>query len=204
MIRNLLFDYGKVLYEIDIQRMLDQFAAMRDGAEVAYSMEGQHEVFSLLEIGEVDAPTFAAGLKEAYQLNGSQSEILDAWNSLLVGVIPGRLELIRRCKERYDVALLSNTNAFHHKAFWPESEPLLREFSRCFFSFEMGMRKPDKEIYHAVLEEMNWKPGETLFIDDSGINIESAKEVGIQTLRYESEADMEHFEKAFMSTSIQP
>jgi len=54
-------------------------------------------------------------------------------------------------------------------------------FEKVYFSFEVGMRKPDEAIFRFVLEENNLNPSTTLFVDDNLENIESAKKVGLQT-----------------------
>jgi putative hydrolase of the HAD superfamily len=54
-------------------------------------------------------------------------------------------------------------------------------FEKVYLSYEMGMRKPDAEIFESVVSENNLVPAETLFIDDSLQHIEAAKKLGIQT-----------------------
>ena len=90
--------------------------------------------------------------------------------------------------------LLSNTNKIHYDdytsvVFTRENgieglEPL---FEKTYLSHEMGLRKPNPEIFNVVLNENNLVAEETLFIDDSPQHIASAKTLGIVTYHLENE-----------------
>ncbi len=192
-VKNLLFDLGGVLYSIDLNRMFEAFKPLaRSGHDpVLYTKDKQHDIFYQLDRGDVEADGFAEGLKDAYQLDGSNEQILDAWNALLIGVIPGRAEALSQLKDNYGIALLSNTNQFHRDVFGPQCEPLFQHMDKMFFSYEMGMRKPELEIFISVLGDMEWVPEETLFIDDTKANIEAADMLGIQTFWMEKETDFD-------------
>jgi len=192
-VRNLLFDLGGVIYGIDINRMMDALNPMlKPGQEqVKFTKDAQHDLFYQMDRGEIPAEDFASQLAEAYQLEGSPEQILDAWNALLVGVLPGREEGFATLSQRYNMALLSNTNFFHREVFEPQCQAIFQHLDRLFFSCDMGLRKPDPEIFRVTLGEMAWNPAETLFIDDSISNIESAAALGIQTFWMEKETDFE-------------
>src|SRR5690606_36888530 len=87
----------------------------------------------------------------------------------------------------YDLVLLSNTNDIHEAAF----TKLLQEnnniqlshfFDKVYFSHRIGLRKPDAAVFEKVLTDNQFRASETLFIDDSPQHIESAKNLGIQTV----------------------
>ncbi|MEO0472693.1 MAG: HAD family phosphatase [Bacteroidota bacterium] len=182
-IQNLLIDLGDVLYAIDLQKSIDAWQAMvPDGEAVNYAKNDQHGLFSLLDKGQIEIEDFASQLRDHYHLQGEIPEIIRAWEALLIGLIPGRLELILQLKEKgYQLALLSNTNEHHFHCYVDECRDLFNQLDYLFLSFEMGMRKPDAEIYETALQEAGWKASETLFFDDSLSNIEGAKAIGLQT-----------------------
>lgn len=192
-VSNLLFDLGGVLFSLDIQRMFDAFDNIKKPGSpgVAYTKNQQHEVFYKLDRGHIDENEFAQGLIEAYGLAGTKEQVLDAWNALLIGVIPGRAEALQELSTRFELALLSNTNEFHRRYFEPQCREIFAPMKRLFYSYEMGLRKPDAAIYEKVLEEMNWKAEETLFIDDTEVNVSAAREVGMQAFWMEQETDFE-------------
>lgn len=82
--------------------------------------------------------------------------------------------------------LLSNTNALHV----PHFERLLKEqagipgmhhlFDKVYYSYVLGMRKPDREIYEHVIRDSGIDPAETLFIDDLKENTDAARELGFR------------------------
>jgi putative hydrolase of the HAD superfamily len=86
----------------------------------------------------------------------------------------------------YRVFLLSNTNIIHRKAFNKIFQSQFKEgtldefFDRAYFSYEIGLRKPDAEAYEFVLQENNLSASRTLFIDDSLPNIEAAEKAGMK------------------------
>jgi len=97
-----------------------------------------------------------------------------------------RLELIKALKSKYRIYLLSNTNSIHIDAFkkqlgivkWQEFSDL---FDKMYLSHEVGMRKPNAEIFEHILAEQKLKAEEVFFIDDSPQHIEGAKKIGIQS-----------------------
>lgn len=97
-----------------------------------------------------------------------------------------RIEMLQQIKCNYRLFLLSNTNEIHHASFHDNivknyKKDIFSEiFERTYYSFEMGIKKPDKRIFEKVLTENCLKPEETLFIDDSYKHIAAAKELGIK------------------------
>ena len=184
-IKNLLIDLGGVLYAIDYSRIE---SGMRDiqnptkSLSVQYSKSFQDELFSQFERGEISPEVFYQGMKDKFGLEASQGKFEEVWNSMLFGLIPGRLELIQSLKPNYRLFLLSNTNVVHYNHLIAECQEIFEQFNHCYFSFQMGLRKPSGEIFNRVLQEQQLEPSETLFIEDSPQHIETANRLGIQTL----------------------
>lgn len=191
-IRNLLIDLGDVLYAINPQHTQKRWQAMASQSDgVDFTKEQQHELFSKLDKGEIEIEDLADGLIDSYKLQAPREEVILAWKELLTGVIPGRIEAIQKLSKQYQLALLSNTNAYHYSVFKDECEPIFSMLDHVFLSFEMGMRKPDAEIYETALETAGWKAAETLFLDDSRPNIAGAAAIGIQTWHVAEYADFD-------------
>ncbi len=89
---------------------------------------------------------------------------------------------------RKDHLLLSNTNHIHLDAFnkiyytGSRNKPFEKFFDKIYYSCEIGLRKPNADIYEFVLKENDLEAAKTLFIDDSVQNIEAANAVGLQTI----------------------
>jgi putative hydrolase of the HAD superfamily len=81
---------------------------------------------------------------------------------------------------------LSNTSSIHAERFTkvslgPLGQNLFSLFNQVYYSFEMGLVKPDPIIYHRVLTEQGFSPSQVLFFDDNLANINSAKSIGIDS-----------------------
>ena len=79
-------------------------------------------------------------------------------------------------------ACLSNTNELH----WNEQQDAaaVRElFVRRFLSHEIGLVKPDREIFDHVVTALGCRSSEILFLDDNLLNVQGAEGVGLDAHR---------------------
>lgn len=189
-IRNIIFDLGDVIINIDVPRAAQSFASLvgRDAMEVS-DLFREGELFRRFETGHMDAAGFRSYVRELLGNPSWEDEIVDtAWNSLLLDIPAERIALIKELGKRYRLFLLSNTSCIHieavnrilHEATGVEKLDDL--FERLFLSYEMGVMKPHPEIYEQVLKEAGLSAHETLFLDDNADNIRGADAVGIQTI----------------------
>ena len=80
------------------------------------------------------------------------------------------------------VAVLSNTNKVHWDA-GAGQWPLVGMFDHAFLSFEVGMVKPDREIFEHVVADLRVEPAQVLFLDDNRLNVDEARAAGLQAAR---------------------
>ena len=131
---------------------------------------------------------FIASLQKMAGSSLGTDVIQKAWNALLIRFPAERIELLKKLRQKYRLFLLSNTNAIHVVEFQKiysntfQNGSLVDLFDKVYYSNEIGMRKPNAEIYEFVLKDSQLLPEETLFIDDSLPNVEGAKQVGIQAI----------------------
>lgn len=185
MIKNIIFDLGGVLYEIDYEATEKAFASLSRAENIAqmrYSRSFQPEIITQYEIGKITESEFINGLRAEYQFTASDSEILAAWNAILVNIFPNREELVARFAQNYTIALLSNTNYSHITAITEETQNLFAPMKKTFFSHVLNDRKPNVSIFETVCKELDIPPEESLFIDDSPQHIEGARQAGLHTL----------------------
>jgi HAD superfamily hydrolase (TIGR01509 family) len=188
-IKNIIFDLGGVIINIDYQKTIDEFRKLStEGNIIEFNQKNQSEVFDELETGRISNHDFREKLREHYHLNATDQQIDDAWNAMLLDIPQERIDLLRKLRKDHKLFLLSNTNAIHLIAFNKIVEdsfgmPALDElFDKCYYSHLAGDRKPNGQIFERILQENGLKKEETLFIDDSIQHIEAADQVGIQTL----------------------
>lgn len=184
MIKNIIFDLGGVIYELDFQRFNHNFSLLQKKSppHQIYSRLKQPPVFSDYERGTIDTATFCRRVREELGLVATDETIVEAWNSLLVGLFPGRKELLEKLASQFRLALLSNINPLHLDHIKSECREIFQLFEHCFFSCQLGTRKPELTIFNLVLHQMEFHPQETLFLDDSPPNIEAAMSLGIKSI----------------------
>lgn len=185
-IKVILFDFGGVFYNIDYYAATRELSKFSLNPALFENMPFL-KVFDLpadYEQGLFNDTEFRNFLREKYLLNCDDDDIDKAWNSMLLGLKPESISFLKKINEKYRTALLSNTNNIHLKYFDNESVELLNLFEKVFFSFQIGLRKPDKEIYLFAAEKLNVKTEEILFIDDSEINIKGAESVGMNIIHF--------------------
>ena len=188
-IKNLIFDLGNVLYDIDFKKMNAAFASIGiEGMDKHFTLNKSHQLFLDLEMGFVNEQKFYEGVRALVNLPLTNEQIQFAWNALLMGFRKNSIDWIKQNNSKYNIFLYSNTNQIHHDYFIAEFEnkvanyPFVSLFKKPYYSHEMGMRKPDPASFSYILEKEGLAPAETLFIDDNEPNILAAASVGLQVL----------------------
>ena len=183
-IRNIIFDLGGVILNIDYHRTTQSFIDLGiTNFNELYSQFHADRFFEDFEKGMVEEATFIQKLK-SHVPAVSEKDILTSWNAMLLDFPARRINFLMKLKSKYRTFLLSNTNVIHHRAFQNillDTTGTLNEcFEKAYYSHELGLRKPDKEIFQLVLAENKLLPEETLFFDDTLANIDTARLLKLQ------------------------
>lgn len=200
-IKNIVFDLGGVLINLDFERALKAFQkAGFDDIESQLQSFNREGIFDQFELGEISEDEFRSAIRKQAKVSLTDQEIDDMWNLILVDIPREKLELILDLRGKYMVYLLSNTNKTHwdytcQNAFNYHGFRANDYFEKTFLSFEMHLAKPDKAIFEKMLEDANLLPEETLFIDDSEANCKVASELGIHTHHYHIGDDLKEIFK---------
>lgn len=187
-VKNLIFDLGNVLYDIDFDIMYAQFDQLGiPNFENHFTLNKSDQLFFDLEKGLINELEFCEGFNRLYQLSLSHDQIITAWNSLLIGFRKESMEWVKANQEQYPTFLFSNTNQIHYDYFVPQfSKEIGGDFEQLFktpyYSHKMGMRKPDPASFQSILDQEGLNAAETLFIDDNEPNVVAAASVGLQVL----------------------
>lgn len=197
-IKNIIFDLGDVIINIDVPRAAQSFATLSglDLKEVLDIFQ-QNELFRQFETGRLDATAFRGYVRQILRNEGWADGDLDkAWNSLLLDIPPQRIEMLQKLAKKYRLFLLSNTSSIHIakvNEILHETSGVARLddlFEKIYLSYEMGIMKPDTEIYERVLEDAGLVAEETLFLDDNADNIAAAGTLGIKTIHVQKPLTM--------------
>ena len=185
--KNIVFDLGNVIVDLDIPLAQQKFETL-----LGYSFmnaEGDDlETFLSFETGKISEAIFLNFFIKKAGGNTQARDVLDAWNSMLVGIPAERLEMLLQLRKQYRTFFLSNTNPSHLR--WVSNylrnhhaSAQLEDFvEKAYYSNELGLRKPDLGIFQTLLEQEQLIPNETLFFDDMLENIEAAKSLNIQAV----------------------
>jgi putative hydrolase of the HAD superfamily len=185
MIKNIIFDLGGVILNLDQERTIRAFKKL--GADLD-EMNANSAVFKDFETGKVSADDFIHYIKSEMKGNIETHQIITAWNAMLLDLPKQRVELINSLKSNYRILLFSNTNTIHMDEIYRYTAEHLGKgiftslFDKIYLSYEMGLRKPNPDSFHALMQDAGLKGFETVFIDDSKINIKGAQEAGLHTI----------------------
>jgi len=188
-VKNIIFDLGGVLFNIDFKKTEAAFVAL--GVENFSEMFTQHhsnDLFIQLETGAISPDEFYDAFRRETNTNLSNEQIKIAWNGMLVSFTKERIDWLRKIKDRYNIFLFSNTNQIHYDEIMAlfkrdvGTDDFNELFIKPYYSHEMRLRKPYFDSFQHIIDEQKLKIEETLFIDDTIKNIESANALGLQTI----------------------
>lgn len=200
-IKNIIFDYGNVIFMIDFLRTQHSFTELGiNNVETFFGHAGHDSLFNDFEKGDINAAEFRNGIRRITGKSSLSDEQIDnTWNSLLIGVPPINHTILLEAKKKYRTFLLSNINEIHldyiskylRNEYQIDSNDLF--FEKVYYSHLIRKRKPDNEIFEYVLKDSRLDVAETLFIDDSPQHLKTAEAMGFNTFLMTKEDSLEKF-----------
>ncbi len=184
----LLFDLGGVLTDFagfeEMRRLLPEVS---DRSEIRDRWIHSESV-QLFERGDITPEMFARRLVEEFHLELSAEEFLREFVSWARGPYPGALSLLRRLKNTHRIACLSNSNELHTPIHRASIHPHVDSF---YFSDEIGLVKPDREIFDHVIRDLAVSPRRIAFFDDTMVNVEAAENTGLTAFSVDGIVELE-------------
>jgi putative hydrolase of the HAD superfamily len=179
----LLFDLGGVVIDIDVNRIFARWAE-HAGCDLAHvtarvRLDGDYHRY---ERGEIGVREFFESVRTALGFNLSDDQLLDGWNAIFVGEMPGIAAMLDSAKRARPLYAFSNTNGAHVDCFSQRFSGVLTHFRHVFISSAIGLRKPDPAAFEHVVREIGVPAQRILFFDDVAENIAGAKAMGLQTV----------------------
>lgn len=200
MIDTIIFDFGDIFINLDKQATIS-------GLQKLGLKEWSPELDRLnllFETGDISHDDFLTGFQKEIP-NAAIEEILEAWNAILADFPLYRLEFLQMLSKKYRLFLLSNTDSIHIETFENKTGiSFYSDFYQCFekvyFSFEIGMRKPNTEVFQYLINKHELSPKRTLFVDDKKENTDSAAALGfhVWNLQVGQEDVVDLFEKKLL------
>lgn len=196
-IRNLIFDWGNVLIDVT----MTDFKEACQEAGIKFTDEevnSTHKAVFFLdfELGKITEKDFRNEIRKRSVSPLKDNEIDLIWNRMLGSIPEKKLNFLFKIKNQYKLYLLSNTNSIHwntfSKSFFKYKDyNLLDSFSGFYLSYQQQCAKPDPGIFEKAIRESKIDINETLFIDDSKKNCETAQTLGMKVLNYLPTDDLE-------------
>jgi glucose-1-phosphatase len=201
-IKNIIFDLGAVLFNLDFGRTEAAFAALlgqKAGQKQLYQQLIQEKFLEKFETGHVTEEEFIQKMQKLNPNPVNAAQICTAWSAMLLDLPKERLDLLEKIKSRgYNLFLLSNINVVHLRDFYEtiaqthQMKPADFDgiFKQVFYSHLIQHRKPAVFTYEFVLQQANILASETVFIDDNADNIKGAQQAGLFTYLHPANGDL--------------
>ena len=176
----LLFDLGRVVLDLDFEKVMSIWAAHARCAPSDFA--GRFVVddnYRHHETGRIDDAAFFESLRASLGIGISDAQFLEGWNAIFAGEMPGIAPLLARAATRLPLYAFSNTNPPHVEHFSKTYADVLGHFRQIFLSSTIGLRKPDAAAYDYVVRAIGAPASRIVFFDDNADNIEGARLQGL-------------------------
>jgi putative hydrolase of the HAD superfamily len=195
--KNILFDLGGVILDLNVNGTLESFLNLGFPRELLSYPENFHtDIFFKYETGKVTTAEFRDSIRAYAGVEFTDEDFDAAWCTMLARVPKKRTMLLQDLAKEYDLYMLSNTSELHIEKFsrmFAEvaGVPLEKVFTKCFYSHETGLHKPDEAAFEHVLKTAGIRANETLFLDDNIHNVKSAQSLGFNVIHISENLKME-------------
>jgi putative hydrolase of the HAD superfamily len=182
------FDIGNVLLFFSNRKACAQIGALTDtDAEAVWAHLFESGLAWQAERGEIDSQQLYAAICAGVRRQPTFAELAFAASDIFQVNSTIKPIVANLHAAGYRLGLLSNTNQLHWDFFTDGRYVMLPE---CFevhaLSFRIQAMKPEPKIYEAAAELAGVAPHEIFFVDDMPVNVEGAREAGIDAVQYHS------------------
>lgn len=186
MIKNVVFDIGNVLIQFRPLKFLKEKYKDEKLVQELYELIFRSDEWVMLDRGTITEEDAVDNFcKRSSQNEVYIKEVMMDWHAMHIP-IEGTVEILKMLKKSgYRIYLLSN---YHKKAFKIVQDrfEFLKRVDGRIISSEVKLLKSEEEIYNLLLKTYNLKPEETIFIDDTLVNIEMARELYIKSICFKN------------------
>ena len=194
----ILWDFGGVFTTSPFENfnlLEERLGAPSDFIRTLNSVNPTTNAWAQFESNQVSLEEFDELFAKESKLAGHEIRGKEVISMLSGDLRPKMVELLKVCKEQYKVACITNNvkagrgpgmSSDDDKA--SKVSKVMELFDNVIESSVEGIRKPNPEIYKLACKRISVEPEKCLFIDDLGINLKPAKELGMKTIKVLSEA----------------
>ena len=193
MIEAILWDFGGVLTTSPFEAF-NRYEAERgiphDFIRRVNATNPERNAWALFESSQVDIEAFDELFAEESAMLGHRIPGREVIALLSGDVRPRMVEMLRLCKTRYRVACITNNVRSGQGPGMASTTERANRVADVMSLFDLvvessleGIRKPDPRIYRITCERLGVAPGAAVFLDDLGVNLKPAKELGMRTIK---------------------
>ena len=187
----LLFDLGRVVFNIDFPRALACWAGYAGCAPSDLAARwAVDESYHRHERGTISDEAFFDGLRRSLGITLTDEQFLEGWNAIFAGEMEGIAPLLERAARHFPLYVYSNTNGAHVDHFTIAHAHTLRPFRELYYSSAIGHRKPDAAGFDHVVSAIGKPASRIVFFDDLADNVEAARACGLKAVHVKSSRDI--------------
>jgi putative hydrolase of the HAD superfamily len=152
-------------------------------------VSGTPDFFQVLSAAEHKTLTDEADLADLVEeiiasrgLDVTFEQLISVW--CRIDVDPVVVKFVHRARAAGLVTALATNQQRYRGAYMQATFDYDTLFDRTFYSFEVGLAKPDPAYFHAVVDELGVRPEEAVFVDDMRANVLGAREAGLRAVLF--------------------
>ena len=197
---NFLFDIGNVLLDFSFTPLQQEIANSSQATLAQVQAEWQAPAHFEVETGKINATDYFALFSQRLGLTWTYEQWIDQWSQIFTPNPDLHGLYLDLLQQGHTVAMLSNLAPHHVTAIERGSPGFFDTATHLFFSFELGLHKPDPAIYRAVAQRLNCTPQQCVFLDDMQVNVEGALSIGMRAIQVtpENHAEVEDFVRSLL------
>ena len=191
-IKTIIFDFGGVVTNSPIEgfKKLEKTHGYSKGLITGINMNNpDNNAWARSERGEIEIDTFLSqfeqeALEIGHDINADEI-LIQLYGSPRPIMIKKIISLSK--SNKYKLICLTNVLKGIEKFMPKEREEVVNNimsyFDKIYESYKIGMRKPEARIYEYIIKDLEINPKETIFLDDLGMNLKTARQLGINTIK---------------------
>ena len=182
-----IFDIGNVLIDFDLPRLLQMISKnSRVPIEDLNETWTQADTIAV-ETGKINSQDHYRQYADSIGLKWSYDVWKRVWMDIY-SINETGMTIVKECRAKgYPLYILSNLAEYNKEAIEMKFNDFFTLFNASFFSYELGMHKPDPEIFLSVCSIIKTSPEECVFIDDLPENVHGARSIGMRAIQFTSD-----------------
>ncbi|MFX1428361.1 MAG: HAD family hydrolase [Promethearchaeota archaeon] len=193
-VKAIIFDLGGVLIDLDFSNFYNQIIIQsplnKPQTPIMLEFFRQSDMYHQGNMTDDEFYQLACDLLQVCMLD--QSDFFNAFNSIISGYNAKVVEIIKEIREvnQYKLIALSNVNSSHWDYILRKNWSFIGWFDELILSHETHLIKPNPKVFEYAIKKAGCKPKQILYIDDGLNNIRSAKELGINCIKFTNSEEL--------------